>query len=158
LRWDYQESGNMVLMFTALAKAEGNADFASHYWPELQQCAEYLRNEGMDPANQLSTDDFSGHLAHNSNLSIKAILALAGFATLADKTNRKAEALEYRDVSRNMAERRVQLAGDGDHFRLAFDKPGTWSQKYNLVWDRIPDHSCLLRSFVRLEQEVSGAL
>src|SRR2546430_14158127 len=106
----------MVLMFTALARGEGNADSASHYWPELQQCAEYLRNEGMDPANQLSTDDFSGHLAHNSNLSIKAILALAGFATLADKTNRKAEALEYRDVSRNMAERRGQVGGGGGGF------------------------------------------
>src|SRR5436309_11574970 len=148
----------MVLMFTALAKAEGNADFASHYWPELQQCAEYLRNEGMDPANQLSTDDFSGRLAHNSNLSIKAILALAGFATLADKTNRKAEALEYRDVSRNMAERRVQLAGGGDHFRLAIDKPGTWRHKNNLVWDRNSDHFFFLWSFFRLEQEVSGAL
>lgn len=148
-----EESGNMLLMFAALAKAEGNADFASRYWPELQRWAEYLGHEGMDPANQLSTDDFSGHLAHNSNLSIKAILALAGFATLADKTNREPEALEYRHLSRTMAEKWIQLAGDGDHFRLAFDKPGTWSQKYNLVWDRILDLNVFPVSVARAESQ-----
>jgi Domain of unknown function (DUF4965)/Domain of unknown function (DUF1793)/Domain of unknown function (DUF5127)/Domain of unknown function (DUF4964) len=132
-----EESGNMLLMRAALAKGEGNANYANRYWPQLQQWAEFLRKEGMDPGNQLSTDDFAGHLAHNANLSIKAILALGGYSVLADMTGRKAEATTYRQLAQDMANRWEQMAQDGDHYRLAFDNPGTWSQKYNLVWDRI---------------------
>ena len=132
-----EESGNMLLMFAALAKIEGNADYANRYWPQLKQWAEFLQKEGMDPGNQLSTDDFAGHLAHNANLSIKAILALGGYSVLADMTGRKSEATTYRQLAQNMANRWVQMAQDGDHYRLAFDQAGTWSQKYNLIWDRI---------------------
>jgi hypothetical protein len=132
-----EESGNMLLMFAALAKIEGNADYANRYWSQLKQWAEFLQKEGMDPGNQLSTDDFAGHLAHNANLSIKAILALGGYSVLAEMTGRKPEATSYRQLAQDMANRWVQMAQDGDHYRLAFDQAGTWSQKYNLVWDRI---------------------
>ena len=127
----------MILMTAALAKAEGDAKFAAQYWPLLSKWAAYLREKGMDPENQLSTDDFAGHLAHNTNLSLKAILALGAYASLCDALGKRAEAADYRRTAKGMAERWVKMADDGDHYRLAFDKPGTWSQKYNLVWDRL---------------------
>ncbi|HEY9282915.1 MAG TPA: DUF4965 domain-containing protein [Pyrinomonadaceae bacterium] len=132
-----EESGNMLIMLAALARADGHARLAEKYWPLVTRWAEYLRSKGMDPENQLSTDDFAGHLAHNTNLSLKAILALGAYAQLCDATNRAAEGDKYRREAREMAARWARMADDGDHFRLAFDKPGTWSQKYNLVWDRL---------------------
>jgi len=132
-----EESGNMLLMVGALAQVEGNAAYAQKYWPLLTRWAEYLKDRGFDPENQLSTDDFAGHLAHNANLSIKAILALGAYAKLADMTGHRAEATAYRTLASQFVDKWTSIANDGGHYRLAFDKPGTWSQKYNLVWDRL---------------------
>jgi hypothetical protein len=132
-----EESGNLILMIAALERSEGNWDFSRRYMPELTKWAAYLANKGMDPENQLSTDDFAGHLAHNTNLSIKAIEALGAFVEIAKNVGDRDLAERYEKLVRPMPARWEEMARDGDHYKLAFDQNGTWSQKYNLVWDNI---------------------
>lgn len=132
-----EESGNLLLLFGALAQMEGNADFAGKYWKELSQWASYVKANGFDPENQLCTDDFAGHLAHNVNLSAKAICGLAAYAKLCEMRGLSNEAAEYQKAAKAFATQWVSEGRDGDHFRLAFDRKDTWSQKYNLVWDHI---------------------
>lgn len=132
-----EESGNLLILMAAVAQMDGNASFAGRYWKQLEQWAGYLKDKGYDPENQLCTDDFAGHLAHNVNLSAKAICGLGSFAKLCAMRGETEKAEAYFKLAREFAQRWVKEADDGDHFRLAFDKPGTWSQKYNLMWDRI---------------------
>lgn len=132
-----EECGNMLILVGALAHVQGNADIAREHWATLSKWAGYLKDKGLDPEEQLCTDDFAGHLGHNTNLAIKAIVALVVYAKLAGMLGEKKVQSQYRRLAESMAKKWQKMAFDGDHYRLAFDRPGTWSQKYNLVWDKL---------------------
>ena len=133
-----EECGNMLLMTAAATAASGDMSFVNESWELLTTWAGYLRQHGLDPENQLCTDDFAGHLAHNCNLSIKAILGVAAYGRLLHRRGEEAEGERWIEAARSMAREWVERAGNGDGtYRLAFDRPGTFSMKYNAVWDKL---------------------
>ncbi|MDR1810866.1 MAG: DUF4965 domain-containing protein, partial [Prevotella sp.] len=132
-----EEAGNMLILTAAIAKMEGHAAYAEKHWETLTVWADYLLEKGLDPENQLCTDDFAGHFAHNANLSVKAILGIASYGRLAGMLQKKDVTDKYLSEARRMAQEWLKMADDDSHYRLTFDKPGTWSQKYNLVWDKL---------------------
>ena len=134
-----EEAGNMLIGAAAVCFFENSPAYAREHWDVMTVWADYLSQFGLDPENQLCTDDFAGHLAHNANLSIKAILGIASYARMADMLGEMETSQKYMTMARELAGQWLEMADDGDHYRLTFDRPGTWSQKYNLVWDELLD-------------------
>lgn len=132
-----EEGGNMVILAAAIAKAEGNANYAKQYWDLLTIWTNYLVEYGQDPENQLCTDDFAGHWAHNANLSVKAIMGVAAYSEIARMLGMNDVANQYAETAKKMAVKWEEMAREDDHYRLAFDRENTWSQKYNMVWDKM---------------------
>lgn len=133
-----EECGNMLILEAAIARADGNADFAAGHLDTLKKWCEYLIRYGEDPENQLCTDDFAGHLAHNCNLSLKAIMGIEAMALLSAQTGDEKGAKHYRAVAEKLAKGWPERAANEDGtYRLAFDRPDTFSMKYNMVWDKL---------------------
>ena len=132
-----EECGNMLIMSAAVCIQDGTADFVKPYWNILKKWREYLVTYGKDPGEQLCTDDFAGHLAHNTNLSVKAIMGIEAYAKLAALMGEDKEADKYHTLAKEMAADWEARANADDHYMLGFGNPESWSLKYNLVWDKL---------------------
>ena len=147
-----EECGNMLIMEAAIALASKDMSFANEHFDLLETWVKYLVENGRDPENQLCTDDFAGHLAHNCNLSLKAIMGIASLGILYGLKKNKREERKYLSLARSMADDWAKRASNGDgSYRLAFDKPDTFSMKYNIVWDKLFGTNVMSKTVIESE-------
>ena len=138
-----EESGNMLIMLAAAVHFGADPALAQRSRPLLDQWVQYLVRFGEDPGEQLCTDDFAGHLAHNVNLAAKAMVGVACYGRLTGDS-------AWEEKARAMAARfagRVGLAGNTP---LTLDGQG-WSMKYNLLWDKVLGLGLLPEAFYEAE-------
>lgn len=125
-----EECGNALICTYAVCYAQNDFSYAESNRELLEKWGRYLAEYGFDPGEQLCTDDFGGHLNHNCNLSVKAIVGMYACGELFKNDEMKQKARAY-------AKLWCEKAKDGDKYRMAFDAEDTWSIKYNMVWDKI---------------------
>jgi len=147
-----EECGNMIVLCAALAEVENDVTFAAENMDLLEVWYRYLVKYGDDPENQLCTDDFAGHLAHNCNLSLKAIMGMAGYSRILARLGRETEAAEAMETAKKYAVSFLRRAENPDgSYRLAYDREGTFSLKYNAIWDKVWGTKLLPDSFFEAE-------
>ena len=64
-------------------------------------------------------------------------MGVAGYSEMARMLGLNDVADKYALIAQEMAMKWEKMANEGDHYRLAFERKNTWSQKYNMIWDKM---------------------
>lgn len=132
-----------------------------------KQWTGYLVREALIPSNQLSTDDFAGWLANQTNLALKGIIGIRAMSELSELLGEIDDAKYYRNISDVYIKKweEYSLARDGTHAKLAYTWYGSWTTIYNLFADallcfHLPSTSSApvgdQQSQKPIEEEISG--
>jgi len=137
-----EESADMLIMMAAYAKRakpeDAKAYSVAHY-EIAKQWAQYLVPHTLDPQNQNQTDDFTGFINHSANLALKGIVGVGAMSILSGFAEKTADHDSFLGEAQSLIESWAAKAqdGSGQHLLLEYDVPGSWSLKYNLLYDRI---------------------
>jgi hypothetical protein len=136
-----EECGNHMIMVLAYVQLSGNTDYINQHYDILKQWAEYLVLDSLLPAEQLSTDDFAGHLANQTNLALKGIIGLEAMSHMSRIIGEDADAENYTTIAHSYITKWEELginkAADSPHAILTYNNASTHGLLYNLYADRL---------------------
>ncbi|KAI0206870.1 glutaminase GtaA [Astrocystis sublimbata] len=147
-----EECGNMIIMVLAYAQRTLDTDYLDQHYEILTKWAGYLVDESLIPADQISTDDFAGSLANQTNLAIKGIIGLRAMADISDLTGHADDAAMYMDIATSYIEQWQDLGinntANPPHTTLSYGDGALHGLLYNLYansllgfdYDFIPEY------------------
>lgn len=131
-----EESANMIILSYGLYHYSKKFDYVKKNYKFLKKWATYLLKNGLIPTNQLCTDDFSGRLDKNVNLSIKSTIALRCFYEIAKKMNDKKAAKDFKEGYKDFVAHIEMISKELGYLPLTYqDGDNRYSLKYNLAFD-----------------------
>ena len=135
-----EECGNMLIMALAYAQRTGNIAYLTAHYEKLKQWNEYLVDEALIPAEQLSTDDFAGHLVNQTNLALKGIIGIAAMGEIANLTGHSDDAKNFSAIANDYITKWQDLGitktQDPKHTTLQYGNETTHGVLYNLYADK----------------------
>ncbi|KAJ6563311.1 DUF1793-domain-containing protein [Mycena vulgaris] len=131
------ESGNMLIMSLAFAQKTGDNSQLIRYRALLDQWTQFLIEDSLIPAHQLSTDDFAGSLANQTNLAIKGIIGIGAMAEICKRLGDPIKAANYSSIAADYVTKWQVLSASttGPHLTLAYEQSDSWGLGYNLFSD-----------------------
>lgn len=139
-----EESGNMIWMTLHWAQLVGKPKalpFLQQHYKIMKQWTNFLVDDSLIPAEQLSTDDFAGTLANQTDLAIKGITGIAAMSRIADLLGETKDAKKYANISSSYIKlwQNYAISHDKSHTKLAYQTDSSWGTLYNLLADRLLD-------------------
>ena len=148
-----EESGNMIIMSYAYYKFSGNAAYLQQHYSKLTQFAQYLLEYSLIPGLQVSTDDFAGALANQTNLAIKGIVGIQAMAGVASVVADAASVQNYTVTASNYFSTWEYYGIDPSHSHtlLGYDWRSSWGLLYNTYPDKLLNLGIIPQSLFEMQ-------
>ncbi|KAH9000989.1 hypothetical protein EDB83DRAFT_2275918 [Lactarius deliciosus] len=129
-----EQSGNMLIMTYAYARASGDGSLISRYYSLLTSWADYLSNSTLLIHDQSSADELSTN--NQTNLAIKGIIAIKAMSIMSSIIKQAADVDKYSSAAANLYTQWKSLALASDQHLLAtYGRADSWTLGYNLFAD-----------------------
>jgi len=152
-----EESGDMIILTLAYVQRSGDTGYISSRYDLLKQWADYLVQNTLIPAMQMSTDDFAGALQNQTNLALKGIIALEAMSNIANMTGHSSDGANYSTTAHDYIAQwqTLGIAQDANprHSTLAYGQNDTHGLLYNLYADAFVQTNLVPRSVYQMQSD-----